>query len=279
MIGYQKNKEGRFIRSFQYIALALLFLTCSCKKFEFSPFEIPGHDDIEKDLNPGNVETIILGSKEQGDIFYFAIISDSHSEYTALGKAINRINSDKDIRFVIHLGDLTDHGIYKEYKWTNDMMSRLRVPYIMVIGNHDYLANGESLFGKIYGPSSFSFVYNRSRFVCFNSIVWENNNAFPDFNWLKEALSDNGPWAGTYVFSHIPPFSSEYNLYFESLFVQTLTSGNVRCSFHGHVHRYSLERHYKSSDTRFFTATCIGKREFYKVMVADTAFNIERISF
>ena len=110
-------------------------------------------------MNLENLENILDYNLSNEDTFQFAIVSDSHIEYPPLEDAVKQINKDDKILFVVHLGDITDGGIYKEYKWTNDIMSELEVPYIMTIGNHDYRSNGLSVYNKMYGNTSFSFVF------------------------------------------------------------------------------------------------------------------------
>lgn len=61
-----------------------------------------------------------------------------------LRKAVNWINShakEKDIRFVIVTGDLTDSGEKSEFDKVNEILSSLKVPFIPQIGNHDVVSH------------------------------------------------------------------------------------------------------------------------------------------
>ncbi|MEM1558229.1 MAG: beta/gamma crystallin-related protein [Nitrososphaerota archaeon] len=54
--------------------------------------------------------------------------------------AVNKINSlieSEKIRFVVHLGDMTDSGELSEHGITISILNKLSVPWIPVIGNHD----------------------------------------------------------------------------------------------------------------------------------------------
>ena len=278
-LNLRKNRRIYFNNFKNYSVIILLFLFTSCEPFEFSPYEVPHLKESETNLNAKNIEKISSISSVNADSFNFAIISDTHIEYSTLEEVVNQINNDNDIRFVIHLGDMTDGGLYKEYNWTNEKMSKLNVPYIMVIGNHDYLSNGKLIYDKMYGSSSFTFIFNKTKFVCFDDVVWENNNTNPDFNWLNTNLSDNNLYKNTFVFSHIPPFSDQFNEYCELTFNNILASNNVKCSFHGHVHSYSFEQHYNNNSTWYFTADYLKNQKYYKIHVSDTFFNIQTISF
>jgi 3',5'-cyclic-AMP phosphodiesterase len=268
---------SRLLITFSTVVFLLHLI--SCRPFELSPYEIPPLDESETNLNAKNIGMIISGEQASGDSFVFAIIADTHVEYHLLKEVVRRINKDPDIRFVMHLGDMTDGGLYKEFHWTNEEMSELHVPYIMVIGNHDYLSNGELIYSKMYGPGSFTFTYHKTRFVCFDDVIWENENTSPDFNWLRSALSDHILYRNIFVFSHIPPFADQFNDENESRFTQALTSARVDCSFHGHNHVYTFGPHYSNSPTLYFVADYLKRRHYYKVHVADTSFSVEAVSF
>ena len=267
------------IHQFQYYFITLLLFCTSCNSFDFSPYEVPNLEENEKNLNIKNIEKISKINITNNDTFYFAIIADTHIEYSILEEAIKQINNDKDILFVIHLGDMTDGGLYKEFHWTNDKMSKLKIPYVMIIGNHDYLSNGNLIYKQMYGASSFTFAFNKTKFVCFDDIIWENNNTYPDFNWLNNNLSVNQLYNHVFVFSHIPPFSDQFDEYCENTFNHFITLNNVRCSFHGHIHYYSFEQHYNNSNTWYFTAAYIKARNYYKVYVSDSTFQIQTVPF
>ena len=51
-----------------------------------------------------------------------------------------------DIDFVIHGGDMSDFGVTDEFLWQRDIMNKLRVPYVALIGNHDCLGTGEETY-------------------------------------------------------------------------------------------------------------------------------------
>ncbi len=262
-----------------YIVIIVLVIFTSCDQFEFSPYESLNLNENEMDLNSKNIDRITNSVIDNTDSFNFAIISDNHIEYDILEEVVNKINNDHAIRFVIHLGDMTDGGIYKEFHWTNEKMEKLNVPYIMVIGNHDYRSNGKLIYDKMYGPSSFTFTFNKIKFVCFDDIVWENNNSNPDFNWLDKNLADNQSYNQVFVFAHVPPYSDRFDVNSESEFNHILKSNNVKCSFNGHIHESYFKKYWKNSDTWYFSAAYLKARNYYKVCVTDSAFQIKTITF
>ena len=46
---------------------------------------------------------------------------------------------------------MTDFGLTKEFQWQRDIMQKLDVPYVVIIGNHDCLGTGVSSYEKIFG--------------------------------------------------------------------------------------------------------------------------------
>ena len=263
----------------RYFTVILFFFCTSCNPFDFSPYDSPYLADGKEDLNAKNIEKISKIEKADTNYFCFAIISDSHIDYSTLEEAVTHINNDKEILFVIHLGDMTDCGLSKEYQWTNEKMLKLNIPYIMVIGNHDYRSNGKLIYNEKYGPSSFTFTFNKTKFVCFDDVVWENNNTYPDFEWLEKSLSDNDRYNQTFVFSHIPPFSDQFDTYCESTYNKIITSHNIALSAHGHNHNYSLDQHYNKGNEWYLVSSYITNRIYHKVYVSNSTFKIENVSF
>ena len=158
------------MKFYNYLILALIFLVTSCNPFDYSPYEVPQLKQSETNLNSKNIEKILNSTDVESQGFNFAVVSDSHIEYSNLKDFVNDVNMDKDIRFVVHLGDMTDAGLSKEYIWTNEIMTALKAPYVMVVGNHDYISNGGLIYEKMFGVSSFSFSYNNTKFVFFDDI-------------------------------------------------------------------------------------------------------------
>ena len=185
----------------------ILWCTPSCKKvFEYTPYSAQlanGYDEITTEKNIQKIS----GAEKQTGSFKIAILADSHYFIDELAEAVNTINSRNDIAFTIVAGDMSDQGLEKEYMQLYDQLKRLKTPLFTVIGNHDYLANAEVIYAKIFGPYNYSFRYNRYNFIFFDAVFWEKNGQ-PDYNWLDNelAMSSGTP---TIIVSHIPPFGDQ----------------------------------------------------------------------
>lgn len=260
-----------------YLIIAILLFFVSCNKFDYSPYDLSSLKENETNLNTKNIEKLSLINLNVKDTFCFAVISDTHFDYDILEKTVYKINNDKEALFLIHLGDITDNGLLNEFKWINEKLSKLKIPYITIIGNHDYLSNGKKVYKKMYGETNFTFTFNKIKFICFDDIVWENNNNYPDFNWLNINLSNRLNYNQVFVLSHIPPIKDQIDDYFESTYGEILLANNVNLSLFGHTHSYSL---FKNEDkVWYFIADNINARVYYKIYVYNNGFNIKSISF
>lgn len=224
-------------RIFPLLILLLLLTQCD-KVFEFSPYSayVPNSKKGETERNLkllySNTNTKVFTP------FSFALISDSHLWYDELHDALELINAMDSVEFVIHGGDLTDGGLIKEYDIFLNEMEHLKVPYFTVIGNHDLLANGRSIYADIYGSENYSFVYKKCKFIFFNNVVWELDFAEPDFRWLRSQLLDRDKYRHVFVTAHIPPWSEQFFLSYYYVYFKLMYDYNVSLTIHGHHHHY-----------------------------------------
>ena len=72
----------------------------------------------------------------------------------------------------------------------NEIFARLHVPYLVVVGIHDLIGNGDAIYASMFGPTDFAFTHARVRFVVFdsNSTAHERRTV-PDVAWVAEQLA------------------------------------------------------------------------------------------
>jgi len=226
------------MRTPSLLRLALLLITLmlsACDLVEFSPYDDKVDSDF-KDLTKLNLSRLSNSlSTAEKDSFDFAVISDTHIDYDELHKAVKWINNCPRIKLLVHLGDQTDTGLKYEYENTARELQNLNIPYIVVIGNHDYLSQGSRIYSKIYGPKNFSFTVGSNKFIAFDDVVWENNNSKPDFIWLKNELSG---WQGNqFLLMHIPESSDQMESY-QAEYQSTISGTPGLIRLHGHTHSF-----------------------------------------
>jgi Icc protein len=243
--------------------------------FEYSLYMIP--EDTEGSLVPRQLERISAGDRGSG-AFTFAVFADPHLQYDELRGAVQRANKDSSLRFVIVAGDATQYGLEREYAWFLKIMSRLSVPYVTVIGNHDALANGARIYRDLLGPLNYSFRYDDVKFVLFNDIVWQFPPPVPDTAWLDSQLAPFPGVSRVIAVSHIPPFGEQFDSAGEKALASLLARRHVSLSIYGHTHHYTYRQYY-GDGVPYLVADDIGKRNYLRITVADTGFVVERIFY
>ncbi len=259
--------------------LSLLFILFSCQDlFQFNPNEIR-LEEHEQDLNAKNIQR--LSQYKAGDTLKFVLIGDSQRFYDEVQSFVSKVNSEEDVAFVLLAGDITDFGLSKEFKWINDRLRQLEVPYITIIGNHDMLGNGPLVYSKMFGPTDFSFDVGRYQFICLNTNSLESgmSGSVPDLPWLKKQLDDGSHQRQAFVVSHIPPFDNGFDSTLEKNYASILAhSGRVKLSMHGHRHQFSVSRPYQDGVT-YLVAASLNKRSYTLVTAWDDQFKVEEKLF
>jgi len=173
----------------QTLPLFLCILLSACDLIDYHPYD--GRLTIsERDINSNNIPLIEAATKDK-DTIRFVLMGDTQRSYDETEDFVKHINTKKDsIDFIIHGGDYTEFGMKKEYEWAVDILSKLDIPYVGLIGNHDVIGNGDQVFNKLFGRENFSFIVRDVKFVCLNTnaIEYDYSHPVPDFGFLKEEL-------------------------------------------------------------------------------------------
>lgn len=215
------------------LLFCILFGSGCDKVFEFSPYSA----SVSFDRRNSNMENYKLIKDDSiFSPFKIALISDSHQDYNDLEDAIKHINSQNDIDFIIHGGDMSEMGLIKEYNYFYDRMKELEKPFFTTLGNHDCLANGFEIYTEMFGNQNYSFEYKECKFIFFNNVVWEMNNTEPDFKWLETELNKSANYKNVFLVAHIPTWNE---LFFPTTFIEfneMMLQYGVRLTIHGHDH-------------------------------------------
>ena len=258
--------KRNFTLLFYFVLLGIIIAFPSCDDIiEYSPYKA-GVKVPDNNLNVKAVSLIETKSSEEFQPFVIGLFGDSHTDYDKFEQQISKLNKIDTIDFVVHMGDLTLSGISREFLWFRDISSRLKHPLITLVGNHDFLSNGEFMYREMFGPYNFTMVYNDCLFVFFEDVIWEKNIVDPDFDWLEETLKQGGDYKYRFVFSHIPPWSDEFtkgNEYYYNLLMEKY---NVDLSLHGHVHKYYYGKRY-AGGPYYFTSSSSDKKELHFMLV------------
>jgi predicted phosphodiesterase len=227
---------------YKILAAASLTLLTACDMFEAHPYD--GHIDGETGINAKNMRRIeknLAGRKE----FRFAMISDTQRWYDATEDAVKAINARGDIDFVVHGGDQSDFGATHEFEMQRDILNKLDMPYVIVLGNHDCLGTGEDTYKAIYGDINFAFTAGNVRFLCLNTnaLEYDYSEPVPDFTFLDtEAATVPEGVEKTIALMHVQPGNLIFNNNVSKLFEYCLWQfPRPQFCLYGHDHRLAVD--------------------------------------
>ncbi|MGC1240809.1 MAG: metallophosphoesterase [Chryseosolibacter sp.] len=257
-----------------WLLLATALLSCD-PWFSYSPYE-SRLEETYQGITEQNLELISQRNAGARNAFKVALLSDTHYHFDKLDDAVSDINNKGYFDFVIVTGDIADNGLKQEFVFFHESMKKLNIPYLTVIGNHDYLSNGEEVYGEMFGAYNYTFIFNRVKFVMFDNVRWESEKV-PDFKWLETELVNDQDYDHVIPFSHIPP-SGDQMVEHQDIFHQLLIQNNIRVSVHGHDHSYALEELY-GGGVLYHTISSPERRVYSELTITPSGIDILPIDY
>lgn len=260
--------------------LFFIILLVGCNYLESHPYDV--HITGKTNINAKNIAKITKNCKGKKTI-RFVMMGDSQRFFDETRDFVNDINKRDDIDFVIHGGDISDFGLTKEFMEQRDLLNKLKAPYVVIIGNHDYLGTGEETFEKVFGKENYSFIAGNTKFLCLNTNALDNDYSkpIPDFSFIENELKNNNQDYEQTVFAmHVPPYSNIFNnnvaIFFESYvkhFKNTLFCTNA------HEHCLKIRDIFNDGIT-YFGCDTIGHRSYILFTIHDNhTYEYEIIKF
>lgn len=258
------------------------------------------YNDIEKlyerltyfpsNLNIENVKRIKASINPSH--FKFVVMGDNRGHHTTFNKAIKgALSHNPD--FIIHLGDLTKEGKIRHYQKELDFIrEKIPVPFILVIGNHDYYNNGFISYTHIFGPLDFYFDIGKYRFICIDNNFIEKVEKFvylpdSDMEWEAEPGIDDDkmrvlkPFLQkethiNLIFMHQPPPLAEWERHAFTqngkIFIDLIKrfSSKVPYVCASHIHGFDEK---KLGETKFIVSGGLGAEPNYNIPGITTTYN------
>lgn len=159
---------------------------CACPPKIDSPYFDKSHLSVAN-WNIINAQAIAKLNKPS---YRIAVIADSHANYQPLLDAVMSINATPDIDFVVHLGDFTEKSLPMEFSYFMEIYGQLKIPSLVVIGNHDAIDFGPKMFEQMFGPRNFAVDLSWLQLILLDANTLETGPI--DYPWLEQQLAQ-GP--------------------------------------------------------------------------------------
>lgn len=264
------------LRSILFGAAALLGTAC---QVEYHPYDtrVQGATQVNA-LQIARIEQATAGRRT----IRFAVISDTQRWYDETRDAVEALNARDDLDFVLHAGDISDFGMRAEFERQRDILQRLRVPYVVLLGNHDCLASGEEVYERIFGAFNFAFTAGAVRFVCLNTnaLEFDHSAAVPDFGFMRSAVKEFPEEAcRSVVVMHAAPFTEQFDDNVADVFQHYVRQlPGLQCCIHGHGHAYRVADLFDDG-VIYYECENIQKRSYLLFTIDDNGYSHERICF
>jgi hypothetical protein len=199
--------------------------------------------------------------KRAAGTFGFVAINDAHYQSPRCPAWFERVSA--SIRwhparpeFCLMIGDLAEHGSKSELGPMRDVLRSLRMPFHVVIGNHDYVSDTDrSVWDRLYPKRlNYHFEHRGWQFIGLDSSAgtrYQNTRIQPaTFGWLDDHLRKLDPARPTVVFTHFPlgdnvpmrPLNADDLL-------ERFLDFNLVAVFDGHFHGFTERRHGRATIT------------------------------
>lgn len=257
------------------LLLAVVFF--SCQPFKYSPTVLET-ERREPRLNDRNLERILAttdGPRLQGRI---AVLSDTHLWYDELEDAVERLNADSGLDFVIVTGDVTKFGYAEEYRIFADILAEVRAPVVVGVGNHDLQADGKALYERLYGPTDFAFAWRGYEFIFFDDNARGIAQGVPDWDWLDSAMAAAGDSLRVIPVCHAPPYTDQLDSAQSRQLVDLYARNRAVIAIGGHTHNYHYGTLY-GDGINYLIADDIGDRNYAVVTLSGGNPAVERVFY
>lgn len=185
----------------------------------------------------------------QAQRFSFAQITDIHLDgdagqpLDALRQTIDRINSTEGLDFVLITGDISEAGDKATLQHTRQLFDQLRIPYHIVMGNHEtkWSDSGCTAWQQVFGGERFEFTHQGVHFLGFNTgplmRMAYGHVVAQDLKWLRDRLDSYDKSDPVIIVTHYPLLQGDVDNWYEV--TDLLRRYNVRLLIGGHYHRLS----------------------------------------
>lgn len=207
---------------------------------------------INNNVNNGSKNYVTTRKIKYSD-FSFAQFSDLHISPNNqihcddLIAAVDDVNENSNIAFVIVSGDISETGDYQSLITAKKILDKLKCPYYIVPGNHDtkWTESGATDFKKIFGDNNFRLQFNGIVFLGINSgpilKMGDGHIAPQDIIWVKRQLKNVGKRVPVFMVTHYPLQTGDVDNWYD--LTDVIRKYNIQGVLGGHYHRNLLNNY------------------------------------
>jgi len=231
----------------------------------------------------------------EGTDYSFIVISDTHIENGEglskdkkiyLGKLADITNNNKNIKFVVITGDITQNATVKDFDKFIEIADSLGVPCYPIAGNHDVYYRdstdkGWTKWRDIIGSTNYRIDGNSTTLF-----ILDTANAFfgkEQLDWLEREINSDSIKSNVFVFAHAPLFvvgpvdmqqSTDTK---ERARLLSILRDKCDIMFMGHLHKHMVN---KAGGVEYLSlASFIDESAYYIVTVSPSGIKWERKVF
>lgn len=260
-----------------FAILSVAFMTTSCVEYHPYDTRYDGEKDVNR-LNIARIESACAGKRT----IKFAVISDTQRWYDETEEAVKALNRRNDIDFVMHTGDLADFGMKNEFVRQHDILNRLRVPYVVIIGNHDCLATGQFIYKEMFGDFNFAFTAGDVRFICLNTnaLEFDHTESVPNFEFIEDEFENFPENASKSVIAmHAKPYTEQFDNGVARLFQAHVKAfPGLQFCVNGHGHTYHEDDLF-GDGVIYYECENVAKRSYLLFTITENGYEEEKVEF
>ncbi len=261
------------------VFLTCLLLLSGCDLIDYHPYDV--RITGKRDINAQNIQRIENNCKGKTTL-RFIVMGDSQRWYDETRDFVNAANKRGDIDFVIHGGDISDFGVTNEFLWQRDILEKLKMPYVALIGNHDCLGTGEETYAKLFGKTNFAFIAGDVKFVCLNTnaLEYDYSEPVPNFTFMENELTDRrDEYTKTVVSMHARPLCDVFNNNVAKVFQHYVTQfpGLQFCTI-AHDHGLSVNDLFDDG-VIYYGSDCMKHRSYLIFTITPDDYTYEVVYF
>lgn len=265
------------MKNFLTIFLVIVLFS-NCNKFEYHPYDV--NISGQTNVNAENIKQI-LQTCDGKDTLRVVFTGDTQGWFDDTKDLIASVNNLEKVDFVVHGGDVSDYGMTKEFMLQRDILNTFKVPYVVLLGNHDCLGTGKDVYNKIFGQENFNFIVSGVNFVCINTnaLEFDYSNPIPDFDFLENQIADSAKYQRTIINMHAKPYNEQFNNNVAKVFEYYVTrfKGLLFCTC-AHSHNTAQEDIY-GDGVMYYTCACANNRQYNLITITPNGYEFQVIDF